>query len=68
MLLTNIQPYDLLSWCFYRGWVETDIWNRIFAEKFPIIFKVCVSADRSGEGVSQMWTGVEREGEEVTNY
>ena len=36
-----------------------DIRSRIFAEVFHIIFKVCVSTNR-GEGVNQIWTGVDR--------
>ena len=37
--------------------MEMDIWSRIFAEKL-YIFRVCVRTGR-GEGVSQMWTGVD---------
>ena len=55
MLLTNISPFELLSWCLYReGVVEMDIWSWIFVEKFRIIFKVCVHKDRE-EGVKNLW-------------
>ena len=47
-------------------WV-VNIWSRIFAEKNPIIFKVCIRTDSGGRAVSQMWTGVDR-GEGVTNH
>lgn len=38
--------------------LKMDIWSRIFAEKFFIVFKVRVCTNSGGEGVSQIWTGV----------
>ena len=61
MLLKNVSPYDLLSWCLYRGEVvEMDIWSWIFADKFRMIFKVCVRRDRGRRGVNQMWTDMDK--------
>ena len=38
-------------------------WNRIIAEKFVIIFKICARTDMQREEVSQMWTGEDKGGE-----
>ena len=54
-----------LGVCIGGEVVEMDIWSRIFAEKFRIIFKVFIRMDR-GERVSQMRIDVER-GEGVKN-
>ena len=66
MLLINVWPCDLLSWCFYSGMGESEdrggdgYCSWIFAEKFRFIFKVCVRTDRGRREVSQMWIGVDK--------
>ena len=45
--------------CIGGGVVEMDIWSKIFAGNFGIIFKVCVCTERE-EGVRQIWTGVSK--------
>ena len=51
-----------LGVCISEGVVEMDIWGLTFVEKFHVMFKVCVRTDWRLEGVSQVWTGMDREG------
>ena len=51
-----------LGVCISEGVVEMDIWSLTFVEKFHVMFKVCVRTDWRLEGVSQVWTGMDREG------